>query len=67
MSVIEILWCLSTMLCVISVMGMLYIYRLMQQSMDILSTVLSELIIKQGVVCYDSRVQGVAKNTEMAK
>ena len=55
MTLIEGLWCISTLACAGSVVGMLYVYRSLEQSMDILTGALNNLIITQGVLAYGAR------------
>lgn len=68
MSVMEILWSISTLLCGFSVIGMLYVYRSMERSLGTLSLVLHELIIHQHrSVQYGARIQGMAEDTTVAE
>lgn len=65
MSVMEILCSISTMLSVFNVIGMLYIYRSMERSMDVLTRTLHEMIIQQGVLAYGTAIRRVVEDTKV--
>jgi hypothetical protein len=67
MTVMEILWSISTLLSGFSVIGMLYVYRSMEQSLFTLSTVIHALIINNHRSEYGAGIPSMAKDTEMAE
>ena len=67
MTIAEIMWCVSTLLCGFSVIGMIYIYKSMETSLSILSVCLHHIILNKGVVEYGTGIPRMAEDTEMAK
>lgn len=72
LDLMKLLWIISTLTCAGCVIGMLFIYKSMEQSLDLLTNSLVKLnkeVFLRYVIGRDhaSRVQGVAKNTEMAE
>jgi hypothetical protein len=67
MTFATICWAISTFLCAGSVLGMLSIYKSMEKSMAVLTSILHEVIIKQGEFKYDARIPSMAEDTEVAE
>lgn len=64
MTVIEGLWCVSTLMCGFSVIGMLYVYRSMERSMEVLTRTLHEMTLSTRSN-YGQGVQRVAEDTKV--
>jgi hypothetical protein len=67
MTLMQILWAITTLASGLSVIGMLHIYHSMERSMDVLTRTLHEMIIQQGVLAYGTAIQRVAEDTEVAE